>query len=126
MYRMNSAGDDNPADLQRDLRYMTKFMEDLQDCIIRLSDNKRVLESLGTFYKDLVEDMKTTEMAVAWAKLAKCHIDCLSSKLTEISDEINDILRRASVLNTLGRDKGRLVGFQTSKRIERCHDLRPG
>jgi hypothetical protein len=109
---------------EEDLRKMTVYMEHLQNCIVRLEANQRVLTSLEKFYTDeLLQDLERYNL-VDWLEDAKRHIRNFKTELHIINIETEETLQRARVLDTLAKSRETLVSpasllFQVL-RSQRC------
>ncbi|KAJ2905837.1 hypothetical protein MKZ38_004085 [Zalerion maritima] len=96
--------------IENDLREIATVIDALQDCNIRLKNDKRVIGSLITFYTgDLMEDMRKSPLTLPWADEAQTHAKDLELKLSRVVRQIDSMLERWANLNELAKNKQKLI-----------------
>jgi uncharacterized protein YPO0396 len=90
------------------LKKLNRFMEQLEECITSVEANRHVCAALIKFYRqELLQDPKLQGLQLDWInnhhEEVQKTIDDANARIQVYSENINDMLRRAAVVQRIGR-----------------------
>jgi phosphoglycerate-specific signal transduction histidine kinase len=101
--------------LEKSLTRMTELIHELQSLRIRMKDNKRVLESLKTFYDNLFKEFEAlnikSSLPLDWSAKIRDELNGLLLQLKPIHEQTDEIMQRVLLLEELGRGYEKLVSL---------------